>query len=301
MAPSVTTILTVARTGSRVVRSLIRPARRGPGTLRELGYDPWLTPDGTEGLRRRASRLARRGAGLGKLALQGVLGAVVALPLLLIFGVLFALGFDPAGWLLGLTLLLAVLGLVRTAVRASRLMRAPDEDLNAGGAEGAATAGSQNPSLQSDEAGLLELLRRHERTLPSPTRTAFHAAVIATRDALRASAHDATLDRDTFDVRQAAREDLPGLLAAYRASPVTATNDAELERQLQLIERRMAAVIQDRAARRQRVLEAHGRYLETKYLQDQDLQEPPSERREAVPVRPRTRPPQVREKVKPHK
>ncbi|GGM10892.1 hypothetical protein [Deinococcus aerophilus] len=294
MAPSVTTILTVARTGSRVVCFLIRPAHKGPGNLRELGYDPWLTPDGSEGLRRRASRLARRGAGLGKLALQGVLGAVVVLPLLLIFGVLFALGFDPAGWLLGLTLLLAVLGLVRTALRASRLMRAPDEELDSGASGMTAASSLQNPSLQDDEAGLLELLRRHERALPAPTRTAFHAAVIATRDALRASAHDATLDRDTFDVRQAAREDLPALLAAYRASPATLANDAELGRQLQLIERRMNAVIQDRAAKHQRVLEAHGRYLETKYLQG----EPETvERGEAVPVRSPVRRTHPQEKV----
>ena len=89
-------------------RRLLVAARLFSGGLRgvrDLGHDPWLTPDGPEGLRRQAARLARRGAGWGKLTLQSVLGAVVIFPLLLIFGVLFALGIDAAGWLLGLTLL----------------------------------------------------------------------------------------------------------------------------------------------------------------------------------------------------
>ena len=265
MAPSVTTLLTVARTGSRVARFLIRPAHRGPGNVRELGHDPWLAPAlGTGGagdLRRQATRLARRGMGLGKLTLQGVLGALVVFPLLLIFGVLFALGFDPAGWLLGITLLLGLLGLVRTAVGATRLMNAPDEEVLP------QQAAALPASLQADEARLLGTLRTHERALPPASRVAFHAAVIATRDALRASADDAMLDRDTFDVRQAAREDLPELLATYRTAPPTPANQTELQRQLGLIEGRMAAVVRDREAQKGRTLKAHGRYLEHKYLE----------------------------------
>ncbi|CAM3697481.1 hypothetical protein [Deinococcus frigens] len=272
MVPSVTTILTVARTGSRVVRALIRPAHRGGGRsglgdVRELGHDPWLRPEGAGGLRRQASRLAQRGAGLGKLALQGVLGAVVFLPLLLIFGVLFALGFDPAGWLLGVTLLLGLLGLVRTAVRAVRLMNAPDEELNPETSRAALPA-----TLQADETTLLGTLRTHERALPPASRVAFHAAVIATRDALRVSADDIMLGRDAFDVRQAAREDIPELLETYRTVPSTPANEAELQRQLGLIEGRMAAVIQDRNAQRGRVLKAHGRYLENKYLEKSEAE-----------------------------
>lgn len=266
MAPRVTTLLTVARTGSRVVRSLIQPPQRGPGHsglrgVRDLGHDPWLTPDGPEGLRRQAARLARRGAGWGKLTLQSVLGAVVIFPLLLLFGVLFALGIDAAGWLLGLTLLLGLLGLVRTAVRATRLLNAPDEEVTPAASQAALPA-----SVQADETRLLGTLRTHERALPPASRVAFHAAVIATRDALRASQDDAVLDRDSFDVRQAAREDLPELLETYRTVPPTPANQAELQRQLGLIEGRMAAVVRDREAQKSRALKAHGRYLEKKYL-----------------------------------
>lgn len=272
MAPPVTTLLTVARTGSRVVRLLIRPAHRGPGDVNRLGHDPWLSPDlGTGGpneMRRRATRLARRGAGLGKLTLQGVLGAFVIFPLLLIFGVLFALGFDPAGWLLGLTLLLGLLGLVRTAVRATRLLNAPDEEPVADPA-----APAQPASLQADEAELLGTLRTHERALPPASRVAFHAAVIATRDALRVSAQDTMMDRDTFDVRQAAREDIPELLATYRTAPPTPANQSELQRQLGLIEGRMAAVVRSREAQQNRTLQAHGRYLEKKYRTEPDSED----------------------------
>ncbi len=273
MAPRATPLLTVARTGSRVVRSLIRPAQRGPGhgglsDVRALGHDPWLTPDGPEGVRRRAHRLARRGAGLGKLALHSVLGAVVIFPLLLIFGVLLALGFDPAGWLLGLTLLLGLLGLIRTALRATRLMNAPDEDALPETAKTALPA-----SLQADETTLLGTLRTHERALPPASRVAFHAAVIATRDALRVSADDAVLNRDSYDVRQAAREDIPELLETYRTVPPTPANQAELQRQLGLIEGRMAAVIRDREAQKNRALKAHGRYLEKKYLKTPEAEQ----------------------------
>lgn len=90
--------------------------------------------------------------------------------------------------------------------------------------------------------------------------------MIATRDALRASQDDAVLDRDSFDVRQAAREDLPELLETYRTVPPTPANQAELQRQLGLIEGRMAAVVRDREAQKSRALKAHGRYLEKKYL-----------------------------------
>ncbi|WP_291424838.1 hypothetical protein [Deinococcus sp.] len=120
-------------------------------------------------------------------------------------------------------------------------------------------------TLDSDEARLLTLLRTHERGLPSTLWPAFQATVIATRDALRLTAADVTLQRDTFDARQAAREDLPELLSAYRAVPPSRQSDEQLLEQLALIERRMQSVVGQRAATRQRELSAHGRYLQDKY------------------------------------
>ncbi|EYB67316.1 hypothetical protein DEIPH_ctg044orf0032 [Deinococcus phoenicis] len=205
--------------------------------------------------------MGRRALGLGGLALRGVLGAVVVVPLLLIFGVLFALGIEPAGWLLGITLLLALLGLIRTAVQGARLLSAgplPDA---------AARPGVPAPpaSTADAEADLLALLRAGERALPTPGRSALHATVIATRDALRATADETALGRDAFDVRQAAREDLPELLRTYQAAPRTPENERLLLDQLNLIGTRMRAVAREHQARQTRVLEAQRRYLESKY------------------------------------
>lgn len=272
MAADLTTVLSVARTGSRVVRYLIRPARRVAGlngsgldVLNQFGRDPWLL--GSErpsltGKLQRGGHLVRRGAGLVVLLVFGVLGALLLLPLLLLLGFGAAGGSDMAGWLLGFTLLLGVLGSIWTARWASQLLRAEEVSISA--APGVST---------NDELILLQTLRQHERALPGSARLAFHATVIATRDALRASAGETTLSRDVFDVRQAAREDLPELLDAYRSVPRTPRNDAEFTRQLALIEGRMQSFIRDQTAQQERALKASGRYLEGKYGQTDGQQE----------------------------
>ncbi|WP_216325471.1 hypothetical protein [Deinococcus aestuarii] len=267
------TVFTAARTGSRVVRYLIRPARRlSPANLDLSGRDPWL-PSGRPGERpggtlRRGASVARRAAGLLVLIALGVLGALLLGPLLLLLGVGTAFGSDVAGWLLGFTLLLAALGAVWTARRAALLIRAREEQ------EGLVTlessGGSGRASGADDEAGLLALLRGSERALPSSTRTALHATVIATRDALRVTANDLSLGRDAFDARQAAREDLPELLRTYRAAPRTPEADRLLLGQLALIERRMSGVVRERQRAQARTLDAHRRYLEGKYGERRD-------------------------------
>lgn len=250
MAPHVTTVLTAARLGSRVVRYLIRPARRAVRhRLAPWPRDPWaapvrpvLPPD-----------LGRRARGLTWLAVQGVVGLFVVMPLLVVFGLLLALGWDPAGWLLGLTLLLALLGVVRLVVRGARLLSS------------AAQVPTTPAPLADDEGRLLALLRAGERVLPPPNRAALHATVIATRDALRSTSDDAALGRDAFDARQAAREDLPELLRTYRAAPRTPETDRLFLGQLALIERRMRGITRERQGQQARALEAQRRYLESKY------------------------------------
>jgi len=201
--------------------------------------------------------------GLARLVLQGVLGAVVVSVLLLVFGVLLALGFDPAGWLLGLTLLLALFGLVRTVVRGARLLSSPPPE--------AAPARPGLPAtLEDDEQGLLALLRAGERALPAPALPALHASVIATRNALRATAGGQALDRSAFDARQAAREDLPELLRVYRAAPRTPASDRSLAEQLSLIERRMREVAHERQGMQLRALDAQRRYIQSKYAEKAD-------------------------------
>lgn len=260
------TIFTVARTGSRVVRYLIRPAQRLPaasGLMMTSGRDPWLpAPTGsaaeTISRARRAGSMVRRTMGLLALIVLGLLGALLVGPLLLLLGIGTASGSDVAGILLAFTLLAAAFGVYWTARRARQILQVPEEaalpvTLDLAGA------------AAHDEAALLATLRLHERTLPAPARAALHATAIATRDALRVTAHDQALGRDTYDAQQAARRDLPDLLSVYRAAPPTAAADLELLMQLGHIERRMRAVSSERAGQGQRKLEAHGRYLKDKY------------------------------------
>lgn len=197
--------------------------------------------------------LGRRAKGLTWLAVQSVLGFVAVLGLLLLFGLLLALGWDPAGWLIGVTLILAFLGVARTFFQGRRLLSpAPEVPL-------------AQATPDDDEARLLRLLRSGERALPPAARPAFHAAIIATRDALRLTAGDETLSRDAFDARQAAREDLPALLQTYRAAPHAPDAERLLVSQLDLIGRRMGEVVHERRGQHTRTLEAQRRYLESKY------------------------------------
>ncbi|WP_034385225.1 hypothetical protein [Deinococcus sp. YIM 77859] len=253
MAPHVTTVFTAARLGSRVVRSLTRPVRH---RLAPWPRDPWATPPRPALL----PDLGRRTRALTWLVVQGVVGLFVVLPLLFFFGLLLALGWDPAGWLLGLTLFLALLGLLRAVIRGARLLSPqplPDPAARSGV--------SSLATVADDETRLLTLLRSGERALPAAGRAALHATVIATRDALRATAEDAALGRDAFDAQQAAREDLPELLRTYRAAPHTPETERLLLGQLTLIERRMKEITRERQERQLRALEAQHRYLESKY------------------------------------
>ncbi|GMA16703.1 hypothetical protein E5F05_17070 [Deinococcus metallilatus] len=251
MASRVTTLYMAARTGSRVVRYLIRPAAHHAGVSR----DPWSLPGRPHLPVRRGASLARRALGLVVLLVLSVLGAVLLVPLLVLLGIGTASGYAAAGWLLGFTLLLAALGAIWTFRRASRLITAPEE----------AVPGPLDAATGDDETGLLALLRAGERALPASARSALHATVIATRDALRATAGDLSLGRDAYDVRQAAREDLPELLRSYRAAPRSPETDRLLLGQLGLIGRRMQGITRERQQQQARALEAQRRYLESKY------------------------------------
>ncbi|KQR08699.1 hypothetical protein [Deinococcus sp. Leaf326] len=257
MAPHVTTVLTVARAGAGVVRYLIRPARHPVLDLSATGRDPWLEARPQARLRRGAN-VARRGLGLVMLLVLALLGASVVGTVAVLLGIGAAAGSTVAGWLLGFTLLLGLLGTFWTGRRALNLLRAT-EDLPAGADRAAALPAG------ADEAGLLQLLRQHEGALGAPARSAFHRTVVATRDALRLAENEPTLSRDTYDVQQAAREDLPELMAAYRAVPPSRASDEQLLEQLGLIEARVQEVGSRRAAQRRRMLGAHGAYLRGKY------------------------------------
>lgn len=259
MAPHVTTLYTAARTGSRVVRYLIRPATRSSSVYR----DPWLLPGGRDHPVRHGASLLRRALGLAVLLVLSVLGALLLVPLLALLGIGTAFGSDVAGWMLGFTLLLAGFGAFWTARRASRLLMAADEPAPI-------TLDAPGMTVGDDHATLLALLRAGERALPASTRSALHAAVIATRDALRATADDTSLSREAYDARQAAREDLPVLLQTYRAAPRSPETDRLFLGQLDLIGRRMQGVVQERRGQQTRTLEAQRRYLESKYGEDGD-------------------------------
>ncbi|WP_019585953.1 hypothetical protein [Deinococcus apachensis] len=254
MAPPVTTLYTAARTGSRVVRYLIQPATRHAGVSR----DPWLPPGRPGHPVQRGASLLRRALGLLVLIVLSVLGALLLVPLLALLGLGTAFGSDVAGWMLGFTLLLGAFGVVWTVRRASCLITAADEPepitLDAPG-----RAGSDG------EAGLLAVLRTGERVLPATTRSALQATVIATRDALRATADDVSLSREAYDARQAAQQDLPDLLRTYHAAPRSPETDRLFLGQLDLIGRRMQGIVQERRGQHTRTLEAQRRYLESKY------------------------------------
>lgn len=233
------------------MRDLLRPAAADP--------DPWASSEQSAARWHRnkqvGRQVARRGASLAVLLALTGLAALLLLPLLLVLGIGTAYGSAPAGWLLGAALLLGLLGLLWTGGRAARLLRAPL---------------SVPPAVATPEEGtLLALLRQHEPALPPAVRPALHATVIATRDALRATAGETTLSRAAFDARQAAREDLPELLAAYRALP-TPGHEETLLAQLRLIEQRMAEVRLERGAAQQRALAAHGTYLGDKYRKNSE-------------------------------
>ncbi len=253
MALNVTTVVSVARTGSSVVRYLIRPARRL--SSRQWNEDPWLASALTQQARQGAS-LVRRGVGVLVLVALSILASVLLLPVMLLLGLGTLAGSDISGWLLGLTLLLGFIGAIWTTQRAKRILYAEETEL------GRQTLQEPYPA---DEQHLLMALRQHERALPKTVRGNLHNTIIATRDALRASTHEQTLSRETFDVQQAARQDIPELLEVYKASPKTLQSDLELSQQLRLIENRMQRVIQTRATEQQRALKAHGKYLESKY------------------------------------
>ncbi|RJF73063.1 hypothetical protein D3875_17455 [Deinococcus cavernae] len=266
MAPPVTTILSAARAGARVVRALIAPAQGSAQqphlgqSVNQFGRDPWLPQSAAQQKLRRGASVTRRGLGLATLMGLSVLGAVVIGTislLLLIFGVLQ--GSAAAGWLLAFTLLIGLFGMIWTARRASNLLSPPP----------APTVPLADAQAAADgEQGLLTLLHTHERALPASTQGAFRATVIATRDALRVSAGENMLSREAFDARQAAREDLPELMDAYRSVPPTPHSDQQLLEQLSLIEGRMHTVIQQGRAAQERRLSAGRQYLEDKYQPD---------------------------------
>ena len=210
-------------------------------------------------------KLVRRTLGLLALIVLGLLGALLVGPLLFLVGVGTASGSDVAGILLAFTLAGGGLRGVLDGPPRPPDFTVPEEAARPVTLDLAGAAAH-------DEAALLATLRLHERTLPAPARAALHATAIATRDALRVTAHDQALGRDTYDAQQAARRDLPDLLSVYRAAPPTAAADLELLMQLGHIERRMRAVSTERAGQGQRKLEAHGRYLKDKYsLSEENL------------------------------
>lgn len=281
MAPSVPRVKTVARTAGRATARVApllrgpdpadpRPAWDGAGPGHDgrahdgRAHDNWaLAPApgnrpalNLEQAAARGRNLTRRALGLGVLLLLTLLGAGVVAVVMVLLGVGLAAGSDVAGGLMVFTLLLALSGAWLAARRAGELLRprlAPP-------AEGAPA----QPEPDA-EAALLQTLRAHEHHLPAQARAAFHATVIATRDALRATAADVQMNRDAFDARQAAREDLPELMDAYRAVPRDPRNDAQLLEQLRLIHTRMTHITRAHAARTGDKLAAHGHYLREKY------------------------------------
>ncbi|MFC4426139.1 hypothetical protein [Deinococcus navajonensis] len=255
-----------AQASGRAASVGVRAARRGLRIVGRLTHetggrgwrsapDPWLAP---RSLRWNRNDLTQRAGGLLRLVLGGLLAAAMLSALVLVLLVFALQGSGVAAWLLVATLLLGALALFWGLRRAGRLLRGPM-------AVAAGPASGVQATLAQDEAGLLNTLRTHQRILPPGSREVFQSAVLATRDAMRLTAGDVTLGRDAYDARQAAREDLPEVLRAYRAAPRTAHSDEALLGQLRLIEGRMQQVIETRTAGQVRALKAHGRYLEDKY------------------------------------
>ena len=281
MAPSVPRVKTVARTAGRAA-ARVAPLLRGPEPADprpawteagpghdDGGHDDWaLAPAPANrpalNLERAAERgrnLTRRALGLGVLLLLTLLGAGVVSVVMVLLGVGLAAGSDVAGGLMVFTLLLALSGAWLAARRAGELLRPQSQSQSQSRLAPPVPA----PPEPDAEAALLQTLRAHEHHLPPQARAAFHATVMATRDALRATAADVQMNRDAFDARQAAREDLPELMDAYRAVPRDPRNDAQLLEQLRLIHTRMAHITQAHAVRTGDKLAAHGHYLRDKY------------------------------------
>lgn len=294
MAQKESSVITVARSGARVAQELLRnewlrrerlragqadPAQDGAGedgqgqarAVRRLevpifgspsGQDPWLPQSATQvrvqqGLARGAS-VTRRGLGLLTLLGLSVLGFGLLVVLMVVLGIGVANGSAVAGWLLLVAVLLALGGLVWVGRRAFGLLSPPQ-----------VTPPLYDPAtVPEGEQTLLALLHRHERALPPATAQVFRETVIATRDALRATADAQTLSREAFDARQAAREDLPELLRTYRSLPPSTHSDGQLLEQLTLIRERMEEVTVRSAASQERRLEAQKAYLEEKYGQE---------------------------------
>ncbi|MFC6659012.1 hypothetical protein [Deinococcus multiflagellatus] len=173
----------------RLTRALWRAAQPWPAS----SGDPWaLVPQTGRGTG------LRRVAGLGALALLTLVGLSFLGTLTVLLGIGVASGSDLAGWLLGLTLLLAavLLGWARGRARQWQAQA--------------------HPLPASDELGQLRALHAQARALPRSDRAAVLGALQATAQALQATGGEGTLTRDAFDARQAAREDLPELLAAAR-------------------------------------------------------------------------------------
>ena len=284
MAPSVPRVKTVARTAGRAA-ARVAPLLRGPepadprpawteagpghddGVHDDWAHDDWaLAPASANrpalNLQHAAERgrnLTRRALGLGVLLLLTLLGAGVVSVVMVLLGVGLAAGSDVAGGLMVFTLLLALSGAWLAARRAGELLRPQSQS------QSRLAPPVPAPPEPDAEAALLQTLRAHEHHLPPQARAAFHATVMATRDALRATAADVQMNRDAFDARQAAREDLPELMDAYRAVPRDPRNDTQLLEQLRLIHTRMAHITQAHAVRTGDKLAAHGHYLRDKY------------------------------------
>ncbi|MDO4244466.1 MAG: hypothetical protein Q4C89_00385 [Deinococcus sp.] len=252
--PQVVTIApALARQGLNVVRGLTRPPTG------ETQPDPWAIAAGSTEAPlnwQRGQQVARRGAGTALLVGLALLGLGLLLPLILLLGVGVANGSAPAGWVLVLVLLLALVGLFWTGRRVLALWRTPPSQ--------------PDPATPSEENDLLTLLREYGPRVSEAARPAFQATVLATRDALRATTGQTTLTRESFDARQAARSDLPELLHAYHALPVSssaeqAQRDQAFLEQLRLIEGRMQEVKVGQRQTRERQLQANGAYLRDKY------------------------------------
>ncbi|WP_221090581.1 hypothetical protein [Deinococcus aquaedulcis] len=228
---------------SGVARRLLRaPLRLTRGLWRAA--QPWPTPSGDSwALAPQTGQGAglRRLAGLGALALLTLVGLSFLGTLTVLLGIGVASGSDLAGWLLGLTLLLAVVLLVWARGRLRQWQA------------------QAHPLPASDELGQLRALHAQARALPRPDRAAVLGALQATAQALQVTGGGGTLTRDAFDARQAAREDLPELLAAARSGR------GAVQPQLQLIETRMAAIAERGRAAQARAAQAQAAYLQDKY------------------------------------
>lgn len=244
-----------AREGVRIIRQIARP--NTAQSSRVVSDDPWqaLEQEAARGPQpnwEKGKQIARRGASWGLLLGAVFLGAVILLPLTILLSIGALNGSAPAAWVLGLVLLLGLFGMIWAGFQARNLLRP-------------LPAPSSAVPQQHDENGLLALVREHGAALGELPRHAFQSTVLATRDALRATADEVTLSRAGFDARQAARDELPALLQTYRALPAGEQRDREFLEQLRLIESRMQEVRAEGLSLQQRQVQANRKYLENKY------------------------------------